>query len=156
MKLTADRRRVARPSYDDANVFAKILRGDLPAHQVYSDADTIAFMDVMPQGNGHTLVVPRRPARNIFDANPETFDPLMRTVQKIARATQRAFDADGVTITQFNEPAAGQTVFHLHFHVIPCFRGEPVKEHRSQREKWDVLAGNAEKIRRALFAEAVA
>ena len=144
---------MTRAAYDDTNVFAKILRGELPAHQVYSDDDTIAFMDVMPQGNGHTLVVPRWEARNIFDAHPDTFAPLMRTVQKIALAARRAFNADGVTITQFNEAAAGQSVFHLHFHVIPCFHGATVKPHRSQRENWQVLAANAEKMRQALAAE---
>jgi histidine triad (HIT) family protein len=139
--------------YDSQNIFAKILRGEIPSHQVYTDADTVAFMDVMPQGTGHTLVLPRAPSRNLLDAGPETIGPLMRTVQRIARAVKRAFGADGVTVMQFNEPASGQTVFHLHFHVIPRFEGTPLKPHSGQMEKPEVLAANAEKIRQALAAD---
>jgi len=139
--------------YDDQNIFAKILRGEIPSHQVYTDADTVAFMDVMPQGPGHTLVLPRTPSRNLLDAGPETVGPLMHTVQRVARAVKRAFAADGVTIMQFNEPASGQTVFHLHFHVIPRFEGTPLKPHSGAMEKPEVLAANAEKIRQALAAE---
>jgi len=140
-------------AYDSQNIFAKILRGEIPSHQVYTDADTIAFMDVMPQGAGHLLVVPRAPSRNLLDAGPETVGPLMRTVQRMARAAMRAFAADGVTIMQFNEPAAGQTVFHLHFHVIPRFDGVPLKPHSGTMEKPEVLAAHAEKVRQALAAE---
>jgi histidine triad (HIT) family protein len=139
--------------YDDQNIFARILRGEIPSHQVYTDAETVAFMDVMPQGPGHTLVLPRAPSRNLLDAGPETVGPLMRTVQRIARAVKRAFAADGVTILQFNEPASGQTVFHLHFHVIPRFDGIPLKPHSGAMEKPEVLAASAEKIRQALAAE---
>jgi histidine triad (HIT) family protein len=141
------------PPYDDQNIFAKILRGEIPSHQVYTDADTVAFMDVMPQGPGHTLVLPRAPSRNLLDAAPETVGPLMSTVQRIARAVKRAFAADGVTIMQFNGPASGQTVFHLHFHVIPRFEGTPLKPHSGEMEKPQVLDGNAEKIRQALAAD---
>ncbi|MBN8994647.1 MAG: HIT domain-containing protein [Rhizobiales bacterium] len=139
--------------YDDQNIFAKILRGEIPSHQVYTDADTVVFMDVMPQGPGHMLVVPRAPSRNLLDAGAEILGPLMRTVQRIARAAKRAFAADGVTVMQFNEPASGQTVFHLHFHVIPRFEGQPLEPHSGAMEKPEVLAANAEKVRQALAAE---
>jgi histidine triad (HIT) family protein len=136
--------------YDDTNVFAKILRGELPAHKVYEDETAIAFMDLMPQGTGHTLVVPKAPSRNLLDADPAVFGPLMAVVQKIARAAKEAFAADGVTVIQFNEPAAGQTVFHLHVHVMPRFEGVPLKPHTGQLEKPEVLAEHAEKLRAAL------
>lgn len=136
--------------YDNSNVFAKILRGELPAHKVYEDDATVAFMDVMPQGTGHTLVVPKAASRNLLDAAPETFSPLMSTVQKVARAAKKAFEADGVTIIQFNEPAAGQTVFHLHVHVLPRFEGVALKPHTGQMEAPEILAANAEKLRAAL------
>jgi histidine triad (HIT) family protein len=139
--------------YDPGNIFAKILRGEIPSHQVYSDGDTIAFMDVMPQGPGHTLVLPKAPSRNLLDADPTTIGSLMRTVQRVAKAVVRAFDADGVTILQFNEPAAGQTVFHLHVHIIPRFEGTPLKPHSGGMEKPEVLAANAEKVRKALAAD---
>ncbi|PSJ59837.1 HIT family protein [Pseudaminobacter soli (ex Li et al. 2025)] len=138
--------------YDDTNVFAKILRGELPAHKVYEDETAIAFMDLMPQGTGHTLVVPKAASRNLLDADPAVFGPLMGVVQKIARAAKEAFVADGVTVIQFNEPAAGQTVFHLHVHVLPRFEGVPLKPHTGQMEEPEVLAEHAEKLRAALAA----
>ncbi|BCG80410.1 HIT family protein [Mesorhizobium sp. 113-3-3] len=136
--------------YDTSNIFAKILRGEIPSHRVYEDEAVVAFMDVMPQGPGHTLVVPKAPSRNLLDANPSTFGPLFAVVQKVALAVKKALDADGVTILQFNEPASGQTVYHLHVHVIPRFDGIPLKPHSGTMEKPEVLAGNAEKIRAAL------
>ena len=138
------------PGYDDSNVFAKILRGEIPSHRVYEDEQVVAFMDVMPQGTGHTLVVPKAPSRNLLDANPAIFGPLAAVVQKVARATKKAFAADGVTVMQFNEPASGQTVFHLHVHILPRFEGIPLKPHSGAMEKPEVLAANAEKIRAAL------
>ena len=138
--------------YDTSNVFAKILRGEIPSVRVYEDADTVAFMDVMPQASGHTLVVPRVAARNLFDADPAVLARLMPVVQKIARAAQTAFAADGISIMQFNEAAGGQSVFHLHFHVIPRFEGVALKPHTGQMEKPDVLAANADMLRRALAA----
>jgi len=137
-------------AYDNNNIFAKILRGEIPSHRVYEDEAVVAFMDVMPQGPGHTLVVPKAPSRNLLDANPSTFGPLFAVVQKVALAVKKALDADGVTILQFNEPASGQTVYHLHVHVIPRFDGIPLKPHSGTMEKPEVLAGNAEKIRAAL------
>ena len=137
-------------AYDTNNIFAKILRGEIPSHRVYEDDTVVAFMDVMPQGPGHTLVVPKAPSRNLLDANPSTFGPLFAVVQKVALAVKKALDADGVTILQFNEPASGQTVYHLHVHIIPRFDGIPLKPHSGEMEKPEVLAGNAEKIRAAL------
>jgi len=136
--------------YDPGNIFAKILRGEIPSHRVYEDDAVIAFMDVMPQGAGHTLVVPKAASRNLLDADAATLGPLFTTVQKLARAVKKAFGADGVTILQFNEPASGQTVYHLHVHVIPRFEGIPLKPHSGQMEKPEVLAENAGKIRAAL------
>ncbi len=137
-------------TYDDTNIFAKILRGEIPSHRVYEDADALAFMDVMPQGPGHTLVVPKTPSRNLLDADPASLGPLIVVVQKVANAVKAAFEADGVSIMQFNEAPAGQTVFHLHFHVIPRFAGVTLQPHSGGMEKPDVLAANAGKIRAAL------
>ncbi|TIX35942.1 MAG: HIT family protein, partial [Mesorhizobium sp.] len=125
---------MAETTYDSSNIFAKILRGEIPSHRVYEDDAVVAFMDVMPQGPGHTLVVPKAPSRNLLDADPAVFGPLFANVQKVARAVKKAFDADGVTVMQFNEPASGQTVFHLHVHIIPRFEGIPLKPHSGQME----------------------
>ncbi|UVC13148.1 HIT family protein [Mesorhizobium onobrychidis] len=141
---------MAETTYDSSNIFAKILRGEIPSHRVYEDDAVVAFMDVMPQGPGHTLVVPKAPSRNLLDADPAVFGPLFANVQKVARAVKKAFDADGVTVMQFNEPASGQTVFHLHVHIIPRFEGIPLKPHSGQMEKPEVLTENADKIRTAL------
>jgi histidine triad (HIT) family protein len=137
-------------AYDPNNVFAKILRGELPAHKLYEDDDTVAFMDVMPRGDGHCLVIPKKPSRNILDVEPESLAAVCRTTQKLARAVVKAFNADGVTVQQFNEPAGGQVVFHLHVHVLPRFEGVALRPHTGQMEKPEVLAGNADKIRAAL------
>jgi histidine triad (HIT) family protein len=136
--------------YDPNNIFAKILRGEMPAHKVYEDDQTVAFMDVMPQANGHALVLPKAPSRNLLDADPAIFASLFATVQKVARAAKKAFEADGITVIQFNEPAAGQTVYHLHVHIIPRFEGVELKIHARDMEKPEVLAANAEKLRAAL------
>ena len=137
-------------AYDPGNIFAKILRGEIPSHRVYEDDAVVAFMDVMPQGPGHTLVVPKAPSRNLLDADPSTFGPLFTVVRKVARAVKQGLGADGVTVMQFNEPASGQTVYHLHVHVIPRFDGIPLKPHTGGMEKPEVLAESAEKIRAAL------
>jgi histidine triad (HIT) family protein len=137
-------------SYDTDNIFAKILRGEIPSQRVYEDEHTVAFMDVMPQANGHTLVIPKAPSRNILDADPQTLARLLPVVQKVAVAVKDAFAADGVTVIQFNEPAAGQTVYHLHFHVIPRVEGLPLKPHSGTMADQGVLAANAEKLRKAL------
>ena len=137
-------------AYDDTNIFAKILRGELPAHKIHEDDDTLAFMDIMPRGDGHCLVLPKKPSRNLLDVDGGSLAAVMRTTQKVARAVMRAFGADGVTVQQFNEPAGGQVVFHLHVHIIPRFEGVGLKPHTGQMEKPEVLAANAEKIRAAL------
>ena len=137
-------------AYDTNNIFAKILRGEIPSHRVYEDDHAVAFMDVMPQADGHTLVIPKTPSRNILDADPQTLARLMPVVQKVAVAAKEAFEADGVTVIQFNEPAAGQTVYHLHFHVIPRVDGLPLKPHSGTMEDQGVLAANAEKLRKVL------
>jgi histidine triad (HIT) family protein len=136
-------------SYDSNNIFARILRGELPAHTVYENADTLAFMDIMPRGAGHCLVIPRKPSRNILDADRESLTAVIAAVQKIAVAVMKAFEAPGVTVQQFNEAAGGQVVFHLHFHVIPRFDGVALKPPGTM-EKPEILAANAEKIRAAL------
>ncbi len=136
--------------YDTSNVFAKILRGELPCHKLYEDAETFAFMDIMPRGDGHCLVIPKKPSRNILDVDADSLAAVMRTTQKIARAAVKAFSADGVTVQQFNEPAGGQVVFHLHVHVIPRFEGVSLRPHSGQMEKPEILSANAEKIRTAL------
>jgi len=137
-------------TYDDTNVFARILRGDIPSHKVYEDADVLVFMDAMPQAPGHTLVVPKAPSRNLLDADPKVLAQIAPVVQRIARAVKSAFAADGVTLVQFNEPASGQTVFHLHFHIIPRHEGVPLMPHSRDMETAEVLAAHADKIRKAL------
>jgi histidine triad (HIT) family protein len=138
------------PAYDDSNVFAKILRGEMPSEKIYEDEHTIAFMDIMPRGDGHCLVLPKAPSRNILDVEPQDLARVMETVQKLARAVLAAFDADGVTVQQFNEPAGGQVVFHLHVHVIPRFEGVALRPHTGEMADKTVLQANAARIRAAL------
>jgi histidine triad (HIT) family protein len=137
-------------AYDSDNVFAKILRGELPAHKVYEDADTFAFMDIMPRCQGHTLVIPRAPVRNIFDASAVQLAACIKTAQKVGEAAVKAFAADGMTLLQANEGAGGQVVFHLHFHVMPRWQGKPLGPPASAMEKPEALAANADRIRQAL------
>ncbi|MFC5386459.1 HIT family protein [Aquamicrobium segne] len=137
-------------AYDTTNIFARLLRDEIPSHRVYEDEHTVAIMDVMPQGAGHVLVLPKAPSRNLLDADAKTLGALFSTVQKMAGAVKKAFNADGVFIAQYNEPAAGQTVFHLHVHVIPRFDDIDLKPHSGQMEKPEILAENAKKIRAAL------
>ena len=139
-------------NYDTSNIFAKILRGEIPCHKVYEDEHTLAFMDVMPQADGHTLVIPKMPSRNLLDADPRALGALMASVQKVATAAKQAFGAEGVLIQQFNEPAAGQTVFHLHFHVLPRSTGVPLRPHTGTMADHAMLAEHAAKIRAALEA----
>ncbi len=136
--------------YDSGNIFAKILRGEIPCHKVYEDEDVVAFMDVMPQATGHTLVVPKAPSRNLLDADPAVLARLVPVVQRIAKAAKTAFAADGITIMQFNEASAGQTVYHLHVHVIPRHDGVPLKAHSGRMEEGAVLADHAAKLKAAL------
>lgn len=138
--------------YDNDNIFAKLLRNEIPSIRVYEDQHAVAIMDVMPQAPGHVLVIPRAPSRNLLDADPDVLAKTIPIVQKLARAVKTAFDADGVYVAQFNEPAAGQTVYHLHFHVIPRHEGVALKRHSDGMEDMDVLKANAEKILEALKA----
>ncbi len=137
-------------SYDNDNVFAKILRGEMPCHKIYEDDDTFAFMDIMPRGDGHCLVIPKRPARNILDVSPEDLASVMATVQKVSAAAIEAFGADGLTIQQFNEQAGGQVVFHLHVHIIPRFEGVKLRPHTGEKENQEILKQNAEKLIEAI------
>jgi histidine triad (HIT) family protein len=136
--------------YEDDNIFAKIIRGEIPAFKVYEDEQALSFMDAMPQSQGHTLVVPKTRARNLFDIDPAALGDLIRVTQHVARGVRKAFNPDGLRIMQFNEPAAGQTVFHIHFHIIPCYEGTPLKQHSRDRADQAVLARHAELIKQAL------
>jgi histidine triad (HIT) family protein len=147
---TVDLGRANIMSYDSSNIFAKILRGEIPCHKVYEDADAVVFMDVMPQSPGHALVLPKAASRNLLDANPAVLAKIIPLVQKVAIAAKSAFNADGISIAQFNEPAGGQTVFHLHFHIMPRYEGQPLQLHTRKMEDMAVLAANAEKLKAAL------
>jgi len=141
---------VTTPAYDANNIFAKILRDEMPSHKVYEDDETFVMMDIMPRGDGHCLVLPKRPARNLLDADDAMLAALARTTAKMAKAVKSAFSADGVTVQQFNEQAGGQVVFHLHVHVIPRFDGIKMRPHTGEMEKPDVLSDNADRLRNAL------
>jgi histidine triad (HIT) family protein len=143
-----------KTAYDHQNVFARILRGEIPSQKVYEDGDCIAIMDVMPQSPGHVLVLPKAPSRNILDIEETDLKKAIAVVQRIARAVKTAFAADGLLINQFNEEASGQTVFHTHFHIIPRFEGVATKRHTGQMEDPAVLAEHAQKIRAALSEKA--
>jgi histidine triad (HIT) family protein len=140
------------PNYDPNNIFAKILRGELPCNKVYEDDKTLAFLDIMPRQPGHTLVLPKAPARNLLDVSTDDLAHVMVVAQKIAKAAMTAFGADGITIQQFNEGAGGQVVFHLHVHVIPRKSGVPMKPPASEKEKPEVLAEHAKKLAAALVS----
>jgi histidine triad (HIT) family protein len=137
-------------AYDQNNIFAKILRGELPAYKVYEDDKTLAFLDIMPRAPGHTLVIPKAPARNLLDVEVPDLAHVMQVAQKIARAGMKAFGADGITVQQFNEKAGGQVVFHLHVHVIPRKDGEAMKPPATFKEAPENLAAHAEKLKAAL------
>ena len=137
-------------AYDQNNVFARILRGELPSEKVYEDEHTLAFMDVMPRADGHVLVIPKNPARNILDVAPQDLAHTMATVQRLARAVKAGMKADGITIQQFNEPAGGQVVFHLHVHVLPRWEGVQLRPHTGEMAPREALQQHAETIRAAL------
>ena len=136
-------------AYDPNNVFAKILRGELPCEKVYEDEHTLALMDIMPRADGHVLVIPKAPSRNILDVQPEDLARLAVSVQKVAKAVKTAMNADGLTIQQFNESAGGQVVFHIHVHVLPRWDGVALRPHTGAMEKPDVLKLHADMIRAA-------
>lgn len=137
---------MSNTEYDTDNIFAKILRGEIPAHKIYEDEETLAFMDIMPRGDGHCLVIPKSPARNILDMEPDSLSAVMRVVQQLSRAVMAAFNADGVTIQQFNEAAGGQEVFHYHCHIIPRHDGVKVGPPGIMGDG-EQIAANAERIR---------
>jgi histidine triad (HIT) family protein len=141
-------------AYDDRNVFAMILRGEAPAHIVFEDAHSVAFMDLMPQVEGHTLVVPRAAAVDLFDVEPDALAHVIRATQHVARGVQKAFDAHGVMIAQLSGAAAGQTVFHLHFHILPRNHGVEFKLHARDIAPAATLAAHAQRVRAALAAMA--
>ncbi len=138
-------------SYDDNNIFAKILRGEIPAHKIYEDARSFAFMDIMPIAEGHSLVIPKCPAADLLSLDADYAAATIQTVQKIARAAKRAFDAPGVFVGQLNGEAAGQTVFHIHFHVIPRDgKSAPFAFHGRKEAASEILSAHAAKIAAAL------
>ena len=137
-------------SYDPSNIFGKILRGEIPAHRVYEDATALVMMDIFPQSRGHTLIVPKAPSRNLLDADPAALAAVMPLVQKVARAAKQATGADGIRLAQFNEAPAGQTVFHLHFHVIPVYEGVQLGAHGGGKADDADLASLARDIAAAL------
>jgi len=142
------------PAYDPNNIFAKILRGELPCFKVYEDDKAFAFLDIMPRAPGHTLILPKAPARNLLDIAPDDLAHVARVAQKVAKAAMTAFGADGITVRQFNEGAGGQVVFHLHVHVIPRKAGVTMKPPASEKEKPEVLAEHAKKLAAALASVA--
>ncbi len=137
-------------TYDEGNIFAKIIRGELPAHKVYEDEHVLAFLDIMPRAPGHTLVIPKSPARNLLDVTPDALHHVMLAAQKIARAALKAFNADGITVQQFNEAAGGQVVFHLHVHIVPRHAGVAMRAPASHQETTEHLAQHAAMLREAL------
>lgn len=137
-------------AYDSSNIFAKILRGEIPAVKVYEDSATLAFMDVMPEADGHVLVVPKEAAEDILNLSPEGLSATMATVQKIAKAADKALAPDGILIKQYNRAAAGQSVFHIHFHIIPRWEGVPMAPHGKAMVEAARLEPIAAKIRSAL------
>ncbi len=136
-------------AYDDQNIFAKILRGEIPCVKVYEDDATLCFMDIFPRTEGHCLVIPKTPCRNMLDATPEQLAACMKTVNLVANAAKAAFEADGITIFQFNEAAGGQEVFHLHFHIHPRHAGVSIRPPGVQGDM-DRIKANAERITAAL------
>lgn len=137
-------------AYDPNNIFAKILRGEIPAHKVFEDDRTIAILDVMPQSDGHTLVIPRTAAENLFDLEPAMAEAVIRTGQRLAVAVRRTFQPDGITLMQFNGAEAGQTVFHFHLHVVPRYAGQPLRAHGRGFADPAVLAEHAARLKAAL------
>jgi histidine triad (HIT) family protein len=139
-------------AYDPGNIFGKIIRGEIPAHKVYEDADVLVMMDIFPQSKGHTLVIPKAPSRNLLDADPAVLAKVIGHVQRVAKAVKAALKPDGIRIVQFNEAPAGQSVFHLHFHVMPVYEGVALGRHGEGGARADdaELAAQAQAIAAAL------
>ena len=138
-------------AYDEDNIFAKILRGEADAYRVYENDNALAFLDLMPQSDGHTLVLPKAPAENLFDLAPSIAGALFQSTQIVARAVRAAFKPDGIVVTQFNGSAAGQSVFHIHMHIIPRYAGTDLRRHGRGMANSEVLEDHAERIRAALI-----
>ena len=141
---------IAVVAYDQSNIFAKILRGEADAHLVLDEPQCLAFMDVMPQSPGHTLVIPKEPATDLFDISADALAVLIATTQRVARAVRKAFAPGGVMVMQLNGAHAGQTVFHLHFHVVPRYVAESPSLHARSMAKPETLSEHAARIRAAL------
>ena len=137
-------------AYDTRNIFARIVRGEIPAHKVYEDEHTFSFMDVMPQSDGHALVIPKVPAESVFDLAPEALSATILTTQRVARAVKKAFDPPGVMLVQLNGAGAGQSVFHIHFHIVPRYEGIDLRFHAREMADPKVLAEHAARVRAAL------
>ena len=137
-------------AYDPDNIFGKVIRGEIPAHKVFEDDHVFAMMDIFPQSRGHVLVIPKAASRNLLDADPATLSQAMPYVQRLARAVQKALRPDGIRLVQYNETPAGQSVFHLHFHIIPVYEGTPVGRHGQGRADDGELAEQARAIAAAL------
>src|ERR1700743_199460 len=140
----------AMSAYDSNNIFAKILRGELPCFKVYEDEHVLSFLDIMPRSPGHTLVIPKAPARTIIDIKVEDYLHVARATHKIAAAAKQVFNADGLTVQQFNETSGGQVVFHLHVHVMPRYSGGALLPPASRKEDMKVLEEHAKKLAAAL------
>ncbi len=137
-------------AYDPGNIFGKIIRGEIPAHKVYEDADVLVMMDIFPQSKGHTLIIPKAPSRNLLDADPAALANTIAHVQRVAKAAQKALSPDGIRVIQYNEAPAGQSVFHLHFHVIPVYDGVELGRHGQGKADDADLAAQAKAIAAAL------
>jgi histidine triad (HIT) family protein len=139
-------------AYDANNIFARMVRGEIPCIRVHEDAETLAFMDIMPQAEGHTLVIPKIAGENLYETPAESVAAAIRTTQRVARAVQRAFSAPGLIVTQFNGSTAGQTVFHLHFHIVPVYAAGSWRPHAREKADPALLESHAARIRAALAA----
>ena len=137
-------------AYDDQNIFAKILRGEIPHVKVFEDAKTLAFMDVMPEAEGHVLVVPKESAQDILDLSPEGLAAMMATVQRVAKAVDKALAPDGIQLKQYNRAPAGQSIFHVHFHIVPRWDGVALAPHGRGMVQAAMLEPVAAKIRAVL------
>ena len=137
-------------AYDQNNIFAKIIRGEAPCFKVYEDDKTLAFMDIMPQAEGHTLVIPKEGAEFIFDLSPEGAAALIKTTKKVATAVKEVTKAPGIMLAQLNGQAAGQTVFHIHFHIIPRSGGIDLALHAREKADFEKLKALAAKIAAAI------
>ena len=137
-------------AYDPSNIFSKIIKGEIPSHKVYEDADVLVMMDIFPQSKGHVLIIPKAASRNLLDADPAVLARTIPLVQRVARAAQKALNPDGIRVVQFNEAPAGQSVFHLHFHVIPVYEGVEIGRHGQGKADDAELAAQAKAIAAAL------